>query len=153
MPGTVRECWSNFWRVMMIPVSFIVLARASPALRCVQVQGVLRGDLAVRRPGFFDILFLVFCSFLPFSFLSVFTHIYAGPCASEAHSFDGMSAKGRARWSKLCQAKWPCVECAQRDYQAVCPKVVFLRCLRASELCFGAKCSSAARDGCKSMAR
>ena len=46
---------------------------------------------------------------------------YDGPCASEAHSFKGMSSKAKARWSKLCQASWPCMLC-ERNYEAVCPE-------------------------------
>merc|ERR1712107_782408 len=46
---------------------------------------------------------------------------YRGPCASEAHSFQGLSKKAKARWSNLCQAYWPCTEC-DRDYHASCPK-------------------------------
>ena len=46
---------------------------------------------------------------------------YDGPCASEAHTFDGMTIKAKARWSKLCQTSWPCILC-ERDYSAVCPE-------------------------------
>ena len=46
---------------------------------------------------------------------------YDGPCASEAHSFKGMSIKAKARWSKLCQTSWPCVLC-ERNYEAICPQ-------------------------------
>ena len=46
---------------------------------------------------------------------------YEGPCASEAVSFEGMSAKAKSRWSDLCQAFFPCIECT-RDFEVVCPK-------------------------------
>ena len=49
------------------------------------------------------------------------TSAYQGPCASEVRSFDGLSDAAKARWSSLCLAQWPCVEC-DRDFSASCPK-------------------------------
>lgn len=43
----------------------------------------------------------------------------AGPCASEAFSFDGMSVQAKERWSDACLANWPCRHC-ERDFQS-CP--------------------------------
>ena len=44
---------------------------------------------------------------------------YVGPCGG-AHSFAGLSAAAKARWSDMCLAWWPCVRC-ERDFAAVCP--------------------------------
>lgn len=49
------------------------------------------------------------------------TSAYAGPCAGEVRSFDGLSDAAKARWSSLCLAWWPCVDC-DRDFAAACPK-------------------------------
>ena len=45
---------------------------------------------------------------------------YEGPCGGDARSFDGLSAVAKGRWSDVCLAWWPCVEC-QRDYSTLCP--------------------------------
>ena len=44
---------------------------------------------------------------------------YAGPCAGEAFSFNGMSVQAKGRWSEACLANWPCTQC-ERDFQS-CP--------------------------------
>ena len=49
------------------------------------------------------------------------TSAYEGPCAGEVRSFDGLSDAAKARWSSLCLASWPCVDC-DRDFAAACPK-------------------------------
>jgi CPW-WPC domain-containing protein len=49
------------------------------------------------------------------------TSAYQGPCASDVRSFDGLSDAAKARWSSLCLASWPCVDC-DRDFAAACPK-------------------------------
>ena len=45
---------------------------------------------------------------------------YDGPCSSEGHKLAKMSSKARARWSRMCEANWPCKTC-ERDYGDVCP--------------------------------
>lgn len=45
---------------------------------------------------------------------------YFGPCADELQSFADMSAMAIKRWSRGCQAYFPCRSC-RRDYQKVCP--------------------------------
>ena len=45
---------------------------------------------------------------------------YIGPCASGAQSFEALSSSAKARWSELCFAPWPCVEC-RRDFSSLCP--------------------------------
>ena len=49
------------------------------------------------------------------------TSAYQGPCASDVRSFDGLSDAAKARWSSLCLASWPCVDC-DRDFSSACPK-------------------------------
>lgn len=49
------------------------------------------------------------------------TSAYQGPCSGEVRSFDGLSDAAKARWSALCLAQWPCVEC-DRNFAAACPK-------------------------------
>jgi len=49
------------------------------------------------------------------------TSAYQGPCSSDVCSFEGLSDSAKARWSSLCLAWWPCVEC-DRDFSAACPK-------------------------------
>ena len=49
------------------------------------------------------------------------TSAYEGPCAGEVRSFDGLTDAAKARWSSLCLARWPCVDC-DRDFAAACPK-------------------------------
>lgn len=46
---------------------------------------------------------------------------YFGPCSDEPHAFDGMSANAKKRWSRECQAYFPCKSC-QRNYQQLCPE-------------------------------
>ena len=46
---------------------------------------------------------------------------YQGPCGGAAQSFGSLSAAAKMRWSELCSAWWPCVECP-RDFSAVCPR-------------------------------
>merc|ERR1712050_200932 len=46
---------------------------------------------------------------------------YTGPCDSESYTFEQMTENAKTRWSNMCQAYWPCVNC-DRDYQAVCPQ-------------------------------
>ena len=46
---------------------------------------------------------------------------YAGPCDSDVYNFDAYSRSAKARWSNMCLANWPCVEC-ERDYQSPCPR-------------------------------
>ena len=45
---------------------------------------------------------------------------YTGPCASGAQSFEALSPSAKERWSELCFAPWPCVEC-RRDFSSLCP--------------------------------
>jgi len=45
---------------------------------------------------------------------------YQGPCGGGAHSFDGLSAAAKERWSEMCLAWWPCVAC-RRDFAVLCP--------------------------------
>ena len=45
---------------------------------------------------------------------------YMGPCAGVVQSFDGLSPSAKERWSDLCSAFWPCVECT-RDFSSLCP--------------------------------
>ena len=45
---------------------------------------------------------------------------YDGPCSSEGHKLMKMSSKARARWSRTCEANWPCKTC-ERDYGVACP--------------------------------
>ena len=45
---------------------------------------------------------------------------YAGPCASELYTFQGMSLRAKGRWSDQCLAFWPCVH-LDRDYRGSCP--------------------------------
>ena len=44
---------------------------------------------------------------------------YNGPCR-QAHSFNGLSATAKERWSSMCLAWWPCVRC-DRDFGEPCP--------------------------------
>lgn len=46
---------------------------------------------------------------------------YFGPCRDELHAFGEMSKSAKKRWSKGCQAYFPCKSC-HRDYQQVCPE-------------------------------
>ena len=48
------------------------------------------------------------------------TAAYVGPCAGSVQSFDGLSSSAKERWSELCVAHWPCVEC-RRDFSSLCP--------------------------------
>ena len=45
---------------------------------------------------------------------------YMGPCASGAQGFDTLSPSAKERWSELCLAPWPCVEC-RREFSSLCP--------------------------------
>ena len=45
---------------------------------------------------------------------------YMGPCTGGAQSFDVLSPSAKERWSELCLAPWPCVEC-RRDFSSLCP--------------------------------
>ena len=46
---------------------------------------------------------------------------YDGPCSGDTLSLDGLSPIAKGRWSELCLAWWPCVEC-QREFSDICPK-------------------------------
>jgi len=46
---------------------------------------------------------------------------YQGPCSGRATSFEGMSVEAKIRWSQMCGAVWPCIECT-RNYSNVCPR-------------------------------
>jgi len=46
---------------------------------------------------------------------------YAGPCDSDVFNFASYSQHAKARWSSMCLASWPCMEC-ERDFQSPCPR-------------------------------
>ena len=46
---------------------------------------------------------------------------YAGPCDSDVFNFAAYSASAKMRWSSMCLASWPCIDC-ERDFQSPCPK-------------------------------
>jgi CPW-WPC domain-containing protein len=46
---------------------------------------------------------------------------YAGPCDSDVYNFAAYSKHAKARWSSMCLASWPCMEC-ERDFQSPCPR-------------------------------
>lgn len=46
---------------------------------------------------------------------------YFGPCSDEPQAFADMSSSAKKRWSKACQAFFPCKSC-KRDYHEICPK-------------------------------
>jgi CPW-WPC domain-containing protein len=46
---------------------------------------------------------------------------YAGPCDSDVFNFATYSKQAKARWSSMCLASWPCMEC-ERDFQSPCPR-------------------------------
>merc|ERR1719408_606304 len=46
---------------------------------------------------------------------------YLGPCSDEMQAFTDMSTTAKKRWSKECQAFFPCKSC-KRDYQELCPQ-------------------------------
>ena len=45
---------------------------------------------------------------------------YTGPC-DDIYDFSTYTAQGKARWSRMCQANWPCVRC-ERDFSSPCPQ-------------------------------
>ena len=45
---------------------------------------------------------------------------YTGPCAGGVQSFEALSPSAKERWSELCSASWPCIEC-RRDFSSLCP--------------------------------
>ena len=45
---------------------------------------------------------------------------YEGPCGG-SHGFGGLSPAAKSRWSEMCYAWWPCVQC-ERDFGGVCPE-------------------------------
>ena len=44
---------------------------------------------------------------------------YQGPC-DDIYDFSAYTTQGKARWSRMCQANWPCVDC-ERDISSPCP--------------------------------
>ena len=46
---------------------------------------------------------------------------YGGPCDGDVFDFSTYTVQGKARWSLMCQANWPCIQC-ERDYSAPCPR-------------------------------
>jgi len=46
---------------------------------------------------------------------------YFGPCSGELQAFSNMSTTAKKRWSRGCQAFFPCKDC-KRDYKDVCPE-------------------------------
>ena len=79
--------------------------------------------VAFDAPSHCDIDFSQACptGFVAGSSGCVPTSAYQGPCAGDVRSFDGLSDAAKARWSSLCLASWPCVDC-DRDFAAACPK-------------------------------
>jgi len=64
---------------------------------------------------------------------------YHGPCADELQAFAEMSSTAKKRWSKGCQAFFPCKSC-KFDYQSACPETW-------SSVGSGSKCTPTAHSG------